>query len=183
MRMPKLLVGSGLLAMLAGPVAAQMSSPMPDSYRQVQLNALELQRKMLLAMVDSMPEPLLRDKATPAQRDFAQQIEHAAGSVVFIVMSVMKPEGVTRPATADSATHLNSRAGLRTFVNTIYDWAGNILKTQSEADRAKVVALFGKQMPVWQVWDEIHQHTIWTAGQVVANFRKNGMAPPGFGFF
>ena len=38
-------------------------------------------------------------------------------------------------------------------------------------------------MPGWQVWDEIHTHTVWTAGQVVANFRKNGMAPPAFTFF
>ena len=38
-------------------------------------------------------------------------------------------------------------------------------------------------MPRWQLWDELNQHTIWTAGQVVANFRKNGMAPPSFLFF
>jgi hypothetical protein len=38
-------------------------------------------------------------------------------------------------------------------------------------------------MPAWQVWDEIHTHTVWTAGQVVANFRKHGMAPPSFTFF
>lgn len=182
MRLRNGIVTSGLAILLTAPLAAQ-SSGMPESYRQVQMNALELQRSMLLAMVDSMPERLLRDKATPAQRDFAQQIEHAAGAVVFIVMGTIKPAGVTRPVLADTATHLNSRAGLRAFVNTIYDWAGATLKGESDADRAQPASLFGKPMPVWQVWDEIHQHTIWTAGQVVANFRKNGMAPPGFGFF
>jgi hypothetical protein len=182
MRLTRVLAGAGLALVLAAPLAAQ-GSGMPESYRQVQLNALELQRTMLLAMVDSMPERLLRDKATPAQRDFAQQIEHASGAVVFLVMTAVKPAGVTRPTTADTATHLNTKAGLKAFINTIYDWAGNILKTQSAADRAAMTTLFGKPMPVWQVWDEVHQHTIWTAGQVVANFRKNGMAPPGFGFF
>ena len=58
---------------------------MPESYRQVQVNALELQRSLLLAMADSMPERLYRDKVTPIQRDFAQQLGHAAGALAFIV--------------------------------------------------------------------------------------------------
>jgi hypothetical protein len=69
------------------------------------------------------------------------------------------------------------------MINSVYDWAENTLQNQSAADRAQTVNLFGTQMPGWQVWDEMHQHTFWTAGQIVANFRKNGMAPPGFGFF
>ncbi|MGH7527974.1 MAG: hypothetical protein ACREMX_14870 [Gemmatimonadales bacterium] len=46
-----------------------------------------------------------------------------------------------------------------------------------------MVDLFGMSMPAAQVWDEIYTHSIWTAGQIVANFRKNGMAPPAFTFF
>ena len=41
----------------------------------------------------------------------------------------------------------------------------------------------GKLVPKWQIWDEVNQHAMWTAGQIVANFRKNGMAPPSFLFF
>jgi DinB superfamily len=180
MRINPLLLSTGCALLLALPASAQ-SAAMPESYRQVQLNALELERKTLLAMVDSMPENLYHDKVTPIQRDFSQQIEHASGSVVFIVTRFL---GATGPARPDSAkSYLNSRAGLRGYVNAVYDWAGNVLKTQSESDRSKTVDLFGTKMPGWQVWDEIHQHTFWTAGQIVANFRKNGMAPPGFGFF
>src|SRR5262245_56671748 len=102
MRFKHVLAAGGLALVLATPLAAQ-GSGMPESYRQVQMNALELQRSMLLAMVDSMLERLMRDKATPAQRDFAQQIEHAAGAVVFIVMGTIKPAGVTRPVLADTA--------------------------------------------------------------------------------
>ncbi|HEV8125220.1 MAG TPA: hypothetical protein VGP80_13325 [Gemmatimonadales bacterium] len=180
--MTRFLAGAGLLSLLAGPVSAQMAttSAMPESYRQVQLNALELQRHVLLAMADSMPEQFYRDKVTPIQRDFAQQIEHAAGSMVYIVTSVMK---AAPPAHADTAAYLNSKAGLKGFINSTYDWAANVLKTQTPAQREAMATLFGKSMPTWQVWDEIHQHTFWTAGQVVANFRKHGMAPPGFGFF
>jgi hypothetical protein len=152
---------------------------MPESYRLVQAKALELQRRMLVAMVDSMPEHLYRDKATPEQRDFAQQVDHAASAVVFILTRFA---GATPPTSRpDTAEYLNARNGLRSYVNWVYDWAGNALRTQS--DRTRQVDLFGTKMPAWQVWDEVHQHTVWTAGQIVANFRKHGMAPPGFGFF
>jgi len=177
MKTATLILATGLTALFAGPLTAQ--DAMPESFRQVQKNALELQRKMLVAMVDSMPERLYRDKATPAQRDFAQQIQHAAGAIPFIAGLFLGATGA--PSMADTAAYLNSRAGLRGFVNSIYDWAGNALKNQ--ADRTKEVDLFGHKMPGWQVWDEVHQHTVWTAGQIVANFRKQGMAPPGFGFF
>jgi hypothetical protein len=179
MRLRHVALGTGLALLMAGPALAQ-GDQMPESYRQVQRSALELQRRALLSMADSMPERLYRDKVTPVQRDFAQQIEHAAGSVVMVASSVL---GIPGPAPQDTAAYLNGRAGLRGFVNGCYDWATNALRNQSAADRARTVNLFGMQMPGWKVWDELHQHTFWTAGQIVANFRKNGMAPPGFGFF
>lgn len=171
-----------ILAAAALPAAAQPAPvPMPESYRQVQLKMLELQRSMLLAMADSMPESLYRDAVTDAQRDFAAQITHAAGAVPFIAARFMNAAPVALP---DTATALNSRAGLTAFVNAAYDYATELLTSQSADSRAQVVSFFGGlQIPVWQVWDELHQHTVWTAGQVVANFRKHGMAPPGFGFF
>ena len=71
-----------LLAALHVFVAAGAQSS--GTPRDVQLKMLEHQRKVLLQMVDSMPERLYRDKVTPVQRDFAQQIHHAAGSAAFI---------------------------------------------------------------------------------------------------
>ena len=170
------------IALAAAPLRAQNSGSMtmPEGYKDVQLAQLQLQRRMLLAMADSMPERLYRDKVTPIQRDFAQQIEHAAGSLPMVVSMVMHVPGMARQ---DSAQYLNSRAGMRTFINACYDWAENTLRNQSAADRSQMVNLFGTQIPAWKLWDEMHQHMIWTAGQIVANFRKNGMAPPGFGFF
>jgi hypothetical protein len=148
--------------------------------REVQLKMLEHQRKVLLQMVDSMPERLYRDRATPTQRDFANQIHHAAGSAAGIARSMMNGPALTLP---DTATALNTRAGLRAFVSGAYDYAANLLRTQTEAARSETVNLFGSQTTRWQVWDEIHMHTVWTAGQIVGNFRKHNMAPPAFTFF
>ncbi len=169
-----------LAATLAAvPVAAR--AQMPESYRQVQLSALQLQRRSLLAMADSMPESLYRDKVTPVQRDFASQIHHCA-----VPFAMFLPRFMGSPAPTglpDTATALNSRAGLRAYINGVYDYAEGVLRNQSAADREVVVPFFGSQKPRWQVWDELHQHTFWTLGQAVANFRKHNMAPPGFGFF
>lgn len=173
-----------LLALLIATTgsAARAQDMMPESYRQVQLNALELQRRTLLAMADSMPENLYRDKVTPAQRDFAQQIHHAAAPfAVFGPRFLGAPPPTGLP---DTSVALNSRAGLRAYINAVYDYAANLLRSQTQAQRHETVRFFGGlTIPRWQVWDELHQHTFWTAGQIVANFRKHGMAPPAFGFF
>lgn len=166
------------LAPVFAPAAAQ--GPSAGSPREYQLTMLEHQRKLLLAMVDSMPERHYRDRAAPGQRDFAQQIHHAANAAGYIASTMMNGPKLTLP---DTAAAFASRAGLRGFVNAAYDYAAALLRDQSAEARAETVSLFDHPMPRWQVWDEIHAHTVWTAGQAVANFRKHGMAPPAFTLF
>jgi hypothetical protein len=187
--------GFAIAAALVGvpglsPLAAQGKLPetapatfsMSKDYRAIQLNALKTQRKLLLSFADSMPERLYRDKVTPIQRDFAQQVAHVAGALGPI--SAMWIKGEPYKATPDTAAILNSRAGLKQYINAEYDAAEQLLTSQSDADRDVRVKFFGGVMiPRWQVWDELNQHAMWTAGQIVANFRKNGMAPPSFLFF
>lgn len=170
-----LLGAAVLLALGVAPVRAQM----PESYRAVQLRMLETQRNLIMHMIDSMPAQYFREKATPAQRDFGQQLHHAASAFVFIIPRF---EGVPAPTIADTAAGFD-KAGLRTYVNAVYDWAEGVARSQSAADREATTTFFGNQMPKWQVWDEMHQHTIWTLGQTVANFRNHGMPPAGFMFF
>ena len=169
-----------LLTVAAMHIAIAAGAQANGTPREVQLKMLEHQRKVLLQMVDSMPERLYRDKVTPSQRDFAGQIHHAAGSAAGIARSMMNGPALSLP---DTAAAFNTKAGLRTFVSAAYDYAANLLRTQTEAARGESVNLFGQQMTRWQVWDEIHMHTVWTAGQIVANFRKHNMAPPAFTFF
>ncbi len=168
------------LAAVATPVVAQ--DPMPATYKAVQLKQLKEQRRLMLAFADSMPERLYRDKATPAQRSFSEQVQHVAGSAAYIAGSFASATK-TNWSFADTAAANGTRAGLKAYVNSAYDYLEARLAAQTPADRAMTANVFGNQMQGWQVWDEINQHSMWTAGQMVANFRKNGMAPPGFGFF
>ena len=57
------------------------------------------------------------------------------------------------------------------------------LSAQTDRSRNEVINFFDTEVARWMVWDEIAAYTVWTAGQVVANFRKNGMAPPAFHYF
>lgn len=185
MRIVRLVIPLGVLAVSS--LQAQRIETQPKQYslspeyRALQVAALETQRKLLLSFADSMPELLYRDKVTSIQRDFAGQLHHAVSSAMFIAYGYLRSG---RPPAADTAAIFNTRAGMKRYIESSYDSLEVLLKGQSDADRDERFKFFNNQfMPRWQMWDELNQHTIWTAGQVVANFRKNGMAPPSFLFF
>ena len=168
---------------MAGMSMAQGTDPMPASYKAVQLAALKEQRRLLLSFADSMPEANYRERVTPPQRTFAEQVQHAAGSAAMIAGGFATATKASW-SFADTAAANGTRAGLKAFINSAYDFAEARLAAQTGADRARTVSLFGSpMMPGWQVFDEINQHTMWTAGQIVANFRMHGNPPPHFGFF
>jgi hypothetical protein len=155
---------------------------MPPQYREIQVRAQEAQRALLLSMVDSMPEEFYRTRAADGQRDFAQQIHHAANADQYIVAHYILGWD-SLPVRSDTGLIFNSRAQLREFVTACYAFSLRVLREQAADDRQQLIWYFGQKMPKWMVWDELNQHTIWTAGQIVANFRSHGMAPPPFLYF
>ena len=169
-----------LFAQQAPPI--RQAFPMPAEYREIQLRAQETQRSLLLSMVDSMPVQFYRTAAAEGQRDFAQQIHHAANADQYIVAHYILGWD-SLPVRTDTATIFNSREGLRGFVSAAYEFSIRALKAQTMDDRQSTIWYFGQKMPKWMVWDELNQHTIWTAGQIVGNFRAHGMAPPAFLYF
>lgn len=120
MRTVHVLIAAACAAMPLAAQEAPPSTPMPEAYRGVQARMLKLQRSLLLAMADSMPESLYRDRATPVQRDFAQQIHHAASAVAGITARYM---GTPMPSLPDTASAFGSRAGLTAFINGAFDYA------------------------------------------------------------
>jgi hypothetical protein len=169
-----------LAAQQAPPI--RQAFPMPPEYREIQLRAQETQRTLLLSMVDSMPERFYRSAAAEGQRDFAQQIHHAANANQYIVAHYILGWD-TLPIRPDTALIFNSRVALRGFITASYEFSIRTLQDESPEDRQATIWYFGQKMPKWMVWDELNQHTIWTAGQIVANFRSHGMPPPSFLYF
>jgi hypothetical protein len=118
-----------------------------------------------------MPERLYRDGAAPPQRDLARQIHHAASVAGYIVEPFSRAQGTGR-GYRRGAQQPGRASSLRDGVWRIAHRSG------AERSGARGNSRPGQKMPAWQVWDEIYTHTVWTAGSIVANFRKNGMAPP-----
>jgi len=162
-------------------VTGRVAWTMPSEYKAIQAQALRGARRLLLAMTDSMPEQFYRDRATPPQRDFAQQVGFAAGEA-YRVGAFAAGIGSPPPA-GDTTVAFASRGGLRAYVSTIYDRLDDWLAKQSDGARNERIDFFGTDIPRWLAWDEIAGFTTWTEGQLVANFRKHGMAPPGYMFF
>ena len=173
----------GALVLLAGPLGAQQSPPpraMPESYRAYQIRVLENERQTIKGMIDSMPAGYFRERATPEQRDFGQQLYHAVQALTHVLPHYA---GAPRPSIPDTTANFD-KADLRAYVDAVYDWATGFARSQPAADRESITTFFDNQrMPTWQVWDELHHHTMWTLGQTVANFRMHGMAPAAFMFF
>ena len=177
-----LCLGAWTPAAAQQPAPIQQAFPMPAEYRDIQIRAQETQRNLLLSMVDSMPEVFYRTRAAEGQRDFAQQVHHAANANQYIVAHYLLGWD-SLPVRTDTATIFNSRAGLRAFVSTSYGFSLRVLRDQPMEDRQRSIWYFGQKLPKWMVWDELNQHTLWTAGQIVANFRAHGMPPPAFLYF
>ncbi len=116
--------------LLAAPLSAQQ---LPTGFKAQQIADFERERRMTLAMVDSMPERLLHFKPVKEVRDFAQQIAHAAVPVAIFAASA---KGEKPPTLGDSTVYLNSKPALRETVNKSYDYALGVVSGLSDADYA-----------------------------------------------
>lgn len=167
-----------VFSLLAAPLAAQQAPP--AGFRDQQIADLERERRMTLAMVDSMPDRLLHFKPVQEVRDFAQQVAHAAMPMAGFAS---RARGGAPPAPGDSTAYLNQKPALRELVVKSYDYALDALKGLSDADYAASTAFARQQMPRWRIFELAHEHSVWTRGELVSYFRLNGMAPPAFDLF
>ncbi len=163
--------------LLAAPALAQGA---PTDQRALLVWDLERERRLTLAMVDSMPERLLRYRPTPEVRDFAEQIVHASGPMAGFAA---RAAGVQPPAPGDSTSYLNSRPALRAFVVASYDFALNALRALPDDGYRAERKIAGQSFPAWKIFALAHEHSVWTRGELVSYFRLNGMAPPAYDLF
>lgn len=159
---------------------AQATWIMPAEYREVQRASIASQRAFLHAMVDSMPVARYDIVDNPGQRTFAGHVYHAAVANAQAVDRFIDGPDYVAP---DEATAVASRAGLKAAVDSGFDYIAALLEAQPEDDRQATMRFAGRTVPGWQFWDELNEHTYWTLGEIVGNFRAAGMAPPAFRFF
>jgi uncharacterized damage-inducible protein DinB len=136
----------------------------------------EIGRK-LTAMAEDFPEDKYDFKATPAQRSFAEQLLHAAGSTYYFTNPVM---GQKPPAAEDpKRDQYKSKADIVAFVKKSFaDGAAAIQSKGEKGLTTEVVYTPEQKARVIDIAYGIIEHSGEHYGQLVVYYRLAGLVPP-----
>src|ERR1700743_3025737 len=136
----------------------------------------EIGRK-LIAMAEDFPEDKYDFKPTPAERSFAEQLLHAAGSCYYFTNPAM---GQKTPAAEDpKREQYKSKADIVAFVKKSF--ADGAAAIQSRGDKglmAEVVYYPQQKSRVIDIAYGIIEHSGEHYGQLVVYYRLVGLVPP-----
>jgi hypothetical protein len=136
----------------------------------------ERTRALITAIAEAMPEDKFSYKSTPAQRSFAEQVLHIAGTDVRLLGTLgakaMAPE-INMKAT--------SKADVLAELKKSFDYGGAVIKEFNDAqltERIKSLPFLGPTASRVRViyYDLAHTQDIY--GQMVVYVRLNGITPP-----
>jgi len=135
----------------------------------------EIGRK-LTAMAEDFPEDKYDFKPTPAQRSFAEQLLHAAGSCYYFTNSVM---GQKLPEGDPKRDQYKSKADVVAFVKKSFaDGAAAIQAKGEKGLTTEVVYTPGQKARVLDIAYGIIEHSGEHYGQLVVYYRLVGLVPP-----
>jgi uncharacterized damage-inducible protein DinB len=136
----------------------------------------EIGRK-LTAMAEDFPEDKYDFKPTPAQRSFAEQLLHAAGSCYYFTNPAM---GLKLPAAEDpKRDQYKSKADIVAFVKKSFADGATALQSKGEKGLTTEVVYFPQQKSrVVDIANGIIEHSGEHYGQLVVNYRLAGLVPP-----
>jgi uncharacterized damage-inducible protein DinB len=136
----------------------------------------EIGRK-LTAMAEDFPEDKYDFKPTPAQRSFAEQLLHAAGSCYYFTNPAM---GLKPPAAEDpKREQYKSKADVVAFVKKAF--ADGAAAIQSKGDKGLMTEVPYSPQQKARVLDiayGIIEHSGEHYGQLVVYYRLSGLVPP-----
>jgi len=136
----------------------------------------EIGRK-LTAMAEDFPEDKYDFKPTPAQRSFAEQLLHAAGSNYFFTDTVMgrKPLTVEDP----KRDQYKTKADIVAFVKKSFaDGAAAIQSRDENGMMTELVYFPHQKARVLDIAYGIIEHSGEHYGQLVVYYRLAGLVPP-----
>jgi uncharacterized damage-inducible protein DinB len=136
----------------------------------------EIGRK-LTAMAEDFPEDKYDFKPTPAQRSFAEQLLHAAGSMYYFTNPVM---GQKPPAAEDpKRDQYKTKADIVTYVKkSVADGAAAIQAKGEKGMTTEVVYFPQQKSRVLDIACGIIEHSGEHYGQLVVYYRLAGLVPP-----
>jgi uncharacterized damage-inducible protein DinB len=136
----------------------------------------EIGRK-LTAMAEDFPEDKYDFKPTPAQRSFAEQLLHAAGSCYYFTNPVM---GKKPPAAEDpKRDQYKSKADIVAFVKKAFADGAAAIQSKGEKGLTTEVVYFDHQKArVLDIANGLIEHSGEHYGQLVVYYRLAGLVPP-----
>jgi uncharacterized damage-inducible protein DinB len=135
----------------------------------------EIGRK-LTAMAEDFPEDKYDYKPTPAQRSFAEQLLHAAGSNYYFTDTVM---GRKLPEGDPKREQYKTKADIVAFVKKSFADGAAAIQSQGEKGMATEFVYFPHQKSrVLDIAYGIIEHSGEHYGQLVVYYRLAGLVPP-----
>jgi uncharacterized damage-inducible protein DinB len=135
----------------------------------------EIGRK-LTAMAEDFPEDKYDFKPTPAERSFAEQLLHAAGSCYYFTNTVT---GQKPPAEDPKRDQYKSKADIVAFVKKSFADGATAIQAKGERGMTSEVEYFpGQKSRVMDIAYGIIEHSGEHYGQLVVYYRLAGLVPP-----
>jgi uncharacterized damage-inducible protein DinB len=135
----------------------------------------EIGRK-LIAMAEDFPEAKYGFKPTAAQRSFAEQLLHTAGSNdLFTDVANGK-----KPKDDESLEHFETKSAIVAYVKKSFDDGAAVIKEKGDKGMTEMVveAEEGRTIPMQDLAYGVIEHCGEHYGQLVVYYRVAGMVPP-----
>jgi uncharacterized damage-inducible protein DinB len=133
--------------------------------------------RKLTAMAEDFPEDKYDFKPTPAERSFAEQLLHAAGSCYYFTNPAM---GLKPPAPEDpKREQYKSKADIVAFVKKAFADGATAIQSKGEKGLMSQVVYYPQQKArVIDIAYGIIEHSGEHYGQLVVYYRLAGLVPP-----
>jgi uncharacterized damage-inducible protein DinB len=171
----------GGTAWAQGQAAVPAAAPKPSAgIAGDMLEQWKRTEKRLVDMAQDFPEDKFDYKATPAQRSFAAQLLHAAGSNYFFIAAATGGKTPGEEAEDPSRATFKTRAQVVEFVQKAYAEGAKVIEGQGDKGMLEAVkSPFGNRMVTRAaLWAQAIAHANEHYGQCVVYYRLNGLVPP-----
>ena len=173
-----LVAGLAVMPAFAQDAAKKTEAPKPAlGLSQAVLEQWNDIGRKLIAMAEDFPEDKYDFKPTPAERSFAEQLLHAAGSNYFFINPVM---GKAQQAAEDpKRDQYKSKADIVAFVKKSFADGAAAIESKGENGMTTEVVYFPQQKSrVLDIAYGIIEHSGEHYGQLVVYYRLAGLVPP-----
>jgi uncharacterized damage-inducible protein DinB len=132
--------------------------------------------RKLIAMAEDFPEDKYDFKTTPAQRSFAEQLLHVAGSNDFFTMVAQGK----KPTDDENRAHFANKAAIVAYVKKSFADGAAFIKAKGDAGMSEMVASgeSGDRMRIEDLAYGLTEHSGEHYGQLVVYYRLAGLVPP-----